>query len=175
MGEEYYEPQVDELEEEFGEDPPMTPEDLEEQQLDSEEDRLLLQNQLQEGYGSPSPVDLQNQHTFLHKAAFANPDTLRTTFLTEYELGRPLFSIRFLLDLEDISKHYLDDVAKELKVNNLIAIYFGEKRMNVTDSGMSNKGFSMNLNVTRRMDTTRKRLRQIPKEITGGKKRKGGI
>ncbi len=148
----------------------MTPEMMDElevmQQEQAEngaEDNFMMNQELMDAYGSPQPQELQNQHSFLHKAAFGSDDTVRTTFLHEHELGRPLFSVRFLMDMEDVAHYYLDPIMIELGMDpkdNAIANYFGEKLQNITSSGMSNKGFSMNLNVTRKMDATRKRMRE---------------
>ena len=71
--------------------------------------------------------------------------------------------------MEDIAKHYLDPLSKkypgheendskQLINNNKISNYFFMKALNMSDSGMSNQGFAMNLNVTRKMDTIRKRV-----------------
>ncbi len=131
--------------------------------LEAEEERFLQSQELQEGYGYPQAEEKHNPHSFLHKATFEMPDTIKTTFLTEEELGRPLFSMRFLLDMEDIAKHYLDPLAKKYpgkdeEMGNKISNYFFMKALNMSDSGMSNQGFAMNLNVTRKMDTVRKRV-----------------
>ncbi len=156
----------------------ITPEEIEEYQEEqkvegeeSDEDRLAAQQEFGEAYGSPEPEEKHNQHTFLSNAIKAK-DTVRTTFLSETELGRPMFSVRFLLDMEDVSRHYLDIFAKSCGGENRIADYFLNKVQNITDSGMSNKGFAMNLNVTRKMDTTRTRVKgNIENLQKGGKKR----
>ena len=142
----------------------------EEQTEDSELDRMELSQEMQEAYGAPEPEEVQNQASFLHKAAFFSPDTVRTTFLHESELGRPLFSIRFLMDLENLSAYYLDEFCAKFQIVNKIKEYFHQKRETVTSSGMSNKGFAMNLNVTRKIDATRKRVRESSIEnLKGGK------
>ena len=147
----------------------------EEQQEDTQEEQLLKNLQLQEAYGSPTLEEKQNQHSFLHKAAFGSPDTVRTTFLSESELGRPLFNVRFLLDLHDICKYYVDPICRKLKLDpyeyNRLARYFWEKIQNVTSSGMSYKGFAMNLNVTKKMDTLRKKIRDTTGNLKGGEKK----
>lgn len=144
-------------------------EDQQEQQV---EDQYETQQELMEGYPVPEPDEKQNAHTFLHKAAFDSPDTVRTTFLFPEELGRPLFSVRFMLKMQDVAKYYLDPLLIHLKldplINNRIATYFWEDVQNVTSSGMSNKGFAMNLNVTRKVDATKKKVRQTS-ELKGGK------
>jgi len=132
----------------------------EEQTEDSELDRMELSQEMQEAYSAPEPEEVQNQASFLHKAAFYSPDTTRTTFLHESELGRPLFSVRFIMELENLSAYYLGELCKELNIENKIEEYFHQKRETITSSGMSNKGFAMNLNVTRKIDATRKRTRE---------------
>lgn len=157
----------------------ITPEEIEEYQEEqkvegeeSDEDRQAAQQEFAEAYGSPEPEEKHNQHTFLSKAVSAK-DTVRTTFLSDQELGRPLFSVRFLLDMEDVSHHYLDGFVDEVDGSNRIANYFLNKVQNITDSGMSNKGFTMNLNVTRKMDTTRTRVKgNIENLQKGGKRRR---
>lgn len=135
-------------------------EEIQEEQMDNQEE-------WREQYGVPEPEEKHNQHTFLAKS-IELPDSEKVTFLHEQELGRPLFNVRFLLDLEDVAKHYLDQIATELGVNNRIAIYFRQKINNICSSGMSNKGFVQNLNATRRIDATRKRVNNLP-QMKGGK------
>ncbi len=164
-------------------EPEMTPEMMEEleemqsdQAEDSAEDQQLMNEEMLNAYGAPEMKELQNQHTFLHKATFGSEDTVRTTFLHEHELGRPTFTVRFLLDMIGVSHYYLDPIIKELdgepNIHNGIAIYFKDKTQNITASGMSNKGFSMNLNVTRKMDATRKRFKENTSDnMKGGESR----
>ena len=106
----------------------------EEGTVDAEEARQEISEEMQELYGAPEPEEVLNQHAFLDKAAFKSPDTVKTTMLTEQELGKPLFNIRFLLDLEDLSKHYFDPIIKGLGLDpekdNRIANYFAEKIQN---------------------------------------------
>lgn len=158
----------------------ITPEDMEEmmelreEELeDNQEDNFITNQELVEGYGGVQPDETLNAHSFLHKAAFGSRDTVRTTFLQEGELGRPLFTVRFMLDMEDIAHYYLDPLLREMNLNpkdyNLIATYFWQKIQNVTQSGMSNKGFAMNLNVTRKMDTIRRRVKNSIEQLKGGK------
>ncbi len=80
---------------------------------------------------------------------------MRTTFLTESELGRPLFSVRFLTDLYSNAKHYNLD---------RIMDYYWRKIQNITASGLSNKGFGLNIAVTHKRDTTRRRVREVQDE-----------
>ncbi len=132
---------------------------------ESEEERMTNQQEWQEAYGSPQSEEMRNPSSFLHEATFGTEDTVKTTFLNQEELGRPLFSMRFLLDLEDICKHYIDPLCLSLhldpKESNKIAKYFRDKIKNVSDSGMSNLGFAMNLNVTKKMESTRSRVQNL--------------
>ncbi len=144
-------------------------EDLQEEQAwEQQQDQLQNQNEFMEAYGAPEPEAKHNQHKFLSDSIISlEPE--KVTWLSESELGRPLFNMRFILDMEDICKDALDDIAKELGCENRIAAYFREKVVNISASGMSNKGFIQNLNVTRRMDTTRKRISNLkPQEDTKG-------
>ncbi len=151
----------------------------EDQSQDTFDDQQFMQEEYKQGYPVPEPEERLNAHNFLNKAAFSATDTVRTTWLSESELGRPLFNIRFLLDMEDISKYYLDAVIEKLtkaghfgknnKVDNKIANYFRAKIGNITDSGMSNKGFAMNLNVTRKMEARRERIKNL-EPVKGGTK-----
>lgn len=134
----------------------------EEEKEDNIQDDMEIRQEINDTYPVPEPEEQFNTHSFLHKAAFSSGNTVRTTFLSESELGRPLFNIRFLSDMEDIARHYVDPLLSKAKMKpeeNLVAIYFWNKRENITESGMSNKGFAMNLNVTRKVDSTRKRVR----------------
>ena len=158
-------------------------EELEDMQEDATQDAADDQREdtaeWQESYGSPEPEEKHNQHTFLSNAVKAL-DTVRVSYLDEWELGRPMFNVRFLLDMEDISKFYLDEMAIELSkedtnkpVFNNVANYFRQKILNITDSGMSKEGFAMNLNVTKKMDMLRKKVRVSNIEnLKGGKKRR---
>lgn len=125
---------------------------------DSQDESMMNSQEFQEGYGVPEPEQQFNQHSFLANSLnHENPE--KVTFLTESELGRPLFNMRFLLDIEDITTYYLEDLFKKYGVRNRISIYFREKIKNIADSGMSNKGFIQRLNVTKNVEMTRKRVR----------------
>ena len=139
---------------------------------DEQEKQLINTKEFQDGYGSPESEEKQNQHSFLANAVKME-DTVRVTNLNEFELGRPMFSVRFLLDMEDISKFYLDKMGDDLKIPNKVSNYFRQKILNITDSGMSKDGFVMNLNVTRKMDTVRKKVREnVIENLQGGKKKR---
>ncbi len=109
-----------------------------------------------------------NQHTFLANSLDQeNPE--KVTFLSTSELGIPLFNMRFLQDIEDVCKHYLDGLCKEYGMENKISNYFRAKIINISDSGMSNQGFIQNMNVTKKVDMTRTRKRNLD-NLKGGKK-----
>ena len=116
------------------------------------EEAALLHQQMNEDYGAPIPDEKHNQHTFLHKAAYGSEDTVKTTFLTEQELGRPLFPVRFLMNLRDMASD---------ENLSLISDYYTSKIKSITTSGMSNKGFVMILNVTQKRDATKMRVRDL--------------
>lgn len=137
---------------------------------DIEDDRQLSNQEWQEGYGPPEPEERQNAHSFLHKATFDQPHTLKTTFLTEGELGRPDFTTRFLLSIKTVAEDLIDPLCIEFELPNGISHYFKEKVENITSSGLSNKGFSMNLNVTRKMDATRERIKNL-EPMKGGRQK----
>ena len=148
-------------------------EDQREEQIeDQAQDQAEFSQEFQEAYGAPEPEVKMDAHAYLWKSSFDHGDTLRTTFLSELELGRPLFTVRFLLDMEDIAKFYIDPMAKALNVDNKIAHYFWEKVQNVTSSGMSNQGFSPMLSVTRKMDVTRKKIKGNIENLKGGKRQR---
>ncbi len=136
---------------------------------DSTEDSMLNSQNWQEAYGVPEPEERVNQHTFL-KSSVDSDAPEKVTFMSESELGRPLFNLRFLLDIEDICKFYLDEMAKEYGIDNRISNYFREKINNICSSGMSNKGFVQNLNASRKIEVTRSRIKNL-EPIKGGRTR----
>ncbi len=164
--------QLAELEEQYIEEM----QDVQEDDLaDTQEDGLTTQQAFMEAYGAPETEEKHNQYTFLSKAAFDSEDTIRTTNLADHELGRPLFNVRFLLDLHDIAQYYLNDllktVGKDPKSQNRIANYFWEKIQNITASGMSKDGFSSKLIATKKIDIARSRIRNPnPPPVPGGKR-----
>lgn len=152
-------------------------EELEDQRDDQVDDQAQAQQEFNEAYGAPEPEQQMNAQAYLWNASFQSRDTLRTTFLEEGELGRPLFTVRFLLDMEDISKFYIDQMVKDFKdknieVENRISNYFWDKIQNITSSGMSNKGFGPLLSVTKKMDVMRKKTRENVIENLKGRNRR---
>ena len=140
------------------------------------EDQYGMTKDVQESYADFDKDEKHNAHSFLHRATFESDDTTRTTWLAEHEIGKPHFTVRTLLDLEDISKYYLDPFIKAMGMspqrNNGISNYFRAKVLNITDSGMSNKGFAMNLNVTQKRDSTKQRIKELAQ--LGMRKKKVG-
>lgn len=132
--------------------------EMEDHKEEMMEDDMELNRELAESYGSPSQDPIYNPHSFLHRAVFDLDDTLKTTYLDQYELGRPFFTVRFMLELykNALNSSIITSEGKELKLDKL-AEYFRQKIKNVTDTGMSNQGFAMNLNVTQKRDTTKRR------------------
>jgi len=139
----------------------------EEDSAEQQEEQMLNEQNWRAAYGTPEPEQAFNQHTFLaNSLGIDSPE--KVTFMSESELGRPLFNLRFLLDIEDICKYYLDDTAADLGMINEIANYFRAKIKNISDSGMSNKGFLQNLNASKKIDVTRSRIRNL-EPLKGGK------
>lgn len=140
----------------------------EEDSIEQSEDDTINRNSFQDALGIPEAEPKYNQHTFLANSLFLQ-NSEKVTFMTESELGRPLFSLRFLLDIEDICKFYLDEIAKEYELNNKIASYFRDKIDNICSSGMSHKGFVQNLNASKKIDISRSRIRNLEPLKGGGK------
>lgn len=140
------------------------------QQQDDQDEQALNSQEFNEGMMVPEPEQTFNQHQFIAESLnIQNPE--KVTYLDVSELGRPIFNMRFLLDIEDVCKHYLDDLCKEHKQSNKIAEYFRAKIKNISDSGLSKDGFIQNINVTRKMDVTRRRQRNI-ENLKGGNQQK---
>lgn len=146
-------------------------EEIENIQLDEsqdQQDEQMLNSQEFQDNMVPDQEMQFNQHTFLANSLDQeNPE--KVTFLSTSELGVPLFNMRFLQDIEDVSKHYLDGLCREYGLQNKIAQYFRSKIINISDSGMSNQGFIQNMNVTKKVDMTRTRKRNLD-NLKGGKK-----
>ena len=157
---EQQEPMSDELFEEM--------KDLQEEEgFEGTEDDILNRGSFQDAMGVPEPEQRFNQHVFLSQSIDSESPE-KVTFMSESELGRPLFNLRFLLDIEDICKYYLDELAKKNKIENKISQYFRDKINNISSSGMSNKGFIQNLNASKNINVTRSRIRNL-EPMKGGK------
>ncbi len=158
--------------------PELTPEMYQEMQESEEiakedavDENFMNQSEFPPGYGTPEPEEHHNQHTFISKSlGVENPE--KVTFLQQGELGIPAFTIRFMQDMEDIAKYYLDPIIKKFGEEgsiNRCSDYFRQKIINVSDSGMSNQGFLQQMNITKRMDMQRTRKNSID-NLKGGKR-----
>lgn len=138
---------------------------------DSQDESMINQQEFQEAYGVPEPEQSFNKHAFLFESLKQdNPE--KVTFLHSGELGRPLFTVRFMLDMEDIAISHLDDLLKKYNLPNKISSYFRAKIENTADSGMSNEGFIQKLNVTQKIDMKRTRVKNLA-NLQGGKMKHG--
>lgn len=148
-------------------------ENLQEDQLQDQQD-AQFDAQQEAGYGYPEAEEKFNQHTFIDKSVFNSPDIEKVSYLKQEELGRPLFNVRFLLDMEDIAKHYLDPLIKKhnLQMSNRIADYFRHKINNICSSGLSNQGFIQTINVSKKLDIARTRSRGTPENLKVGDERR---
>lgn len=144
-------------------------EDTDDDAADASEESYEENMQIQKDYMAPEAEEKLNQFAII-KHAIKDKDTTRTTYLTPEELGRPMFSVRFYQDYCDFAGHYLNGTLDEMgfdpQTSNFIAHYFKNKVLNITNSGMSNKGFTMNLSVTQKRDTTKKRIKEAYKDGT---------
>ncbi len=144
----------------------------ENQKEDAVDENFINQSEFPSGYGTPEPEPTYNQHSFI-SASLKEPMPEKVTYLEKGELGIPAFTIRFMQDMEDIAKYYLDPIVNKYfkdKQENRCADYFRQKIINVCDSGMSNNGFIHSMNVTKKMDMQRSRVNTID-NLKGGKKR----
>lgn len=150
--------------------------EMEELQLDEAQDGQDESNLNQyewgeamgDGIGVPSPEKQYNQHAFISESLGQNSPE-KITFLTQSELGNPLFNMRFLLDMEDICIYYLNKLVKKYNSRDLISPYFRAKIKNVADSGLSKEGFIQNMNISKRLDVKRTRPNAID-NLKGGQR-----
>ena len=134
-------------------------------EAEDREDGFGVDEDFANEYGSPTPEELNNQWSII-KNAIDKDDALRTTLLLPEELGRPLFSVRFYMDLKYLSEYYNAPI---------LSNYFESKVKNITSSGMSREGFIMNLAATRRRETTRKRAPLPHEKDSLDKEKRTGI
>lgn len=130
----------------------MDEEEIEEKR---EEEQELLEDMKEDdagSYGLPEVEKNYEKFKFLTDVK-ESQDTVRTTFVTREELGRPLFSLRFYINLEKMAR---------LKAYNLVADYLHHKAITTTDTGLSSEGFLMNLAVKK---TTEKLKRKQQREV----------
>lgn len=127
---------------------------------DSQDEQMMNTHEFQDGIGVPEPDQQFNKHSFLFSSL--DQDKLeKVTYFSESELGRPLFNVRFILSIESLAHHHLDLLCYQYGVPNKIASYFRQKVDDISATGMSNQGFLQKLNVTQKMDMTRKRIRNL--------------
>jgi len=124
--------------------------DQEDSDYEDAENRAEINAEVAESYGAPEFDEKTNQFTIIKKAISAK-DSLRTTYLSKGELGRPMCSTRFYIDVSKLCKIYNAPMVER---------YFRNKSATITDSGMSNEGFTMKLNVTSRRDVNRKNVKK---------------
>lgn len=145
--------------------------DLQDEEMeDQQEDQFQTQNDLQNAYGHPEQEEKYNQHRFISRTVFESDTPERISFLLESELGRPLFNVRFLLGLVNISRHYINPILKNLGMDekdNRIAHYFRSKVNDICWSGLSRDGFIQNTNITKKMDSTRMRVKNPIENLQG--------
>ena len=129
------------------------------QAYDEAENRAEINEEIAEGYGYPTEQEKLNQWKIFNDAIKA-VDTTRTTYLTKGELGRPLFSVRFYLQCYNRAKAFNAP---------LIMDYFRKKARVITDSGMSNEGFILKMNVSsnKSIRRTHTKSEDTTKENTG--------
>lgn len=171
MEEEYTEEELTDMEDE-----------LEDDSEEMKEEEMELSDEMKKLYGSSQEEAKHNQHEFLAKTTLMEEDTEKFTNLTTEEIGKTLFTTRFMADLEDISEHYLKDILLDLekrykketgeikKFENKIKLYFRNKIRNVTESAMGRDGFIQKMNATQRLETTKRRIRpDAIQNLKGGK------
>jgi len=129
----------------------MSEEEQEDNQYDEAEQRAEINAETAEAYGSPTPEEKINQFKIISDA-LKSKENIKTTWLKEEELGKPMFSTRFYLDCASISNTFGSPLVEE---------YFRNKTQNIASSGMSREGFTMKLNVTNRREVNRKNQRSF--------------
>ena len=64
-----------------------------EEEVTPQEMEILKEALSSQGYGTPQPEEKYNVHAFLHRVS-VSPDTTKTGFLTEEEIGSTPYSLR---------------------------------------------------------------------------------
>ncbi len=133
-------------------------EEFEEEQAEEkkEEDQELMEELREEdaeAYGVPEPEQKYERFKFLTEAREMD-DTIRTSYLTKSELGFPLFSVRFWLNLELLAA---------LKKYDILRKYLNDKALVTTHTGLSREGFLMNTAITRRKEGIKSKIK--PQEV----------
>jgi len=130
-------------------------EELEDLNADSIEDDMDLKEDLMEDEEAQPGVPQQDPYfdrmKFLTEVR-DQPETVRTSYLTKEELGVPLFSVRFWLNLELIAAQ---------KGYELLKLFLHNKTLATTHSGLSREGFLLNTAITKRRESARNRTKSI--------------
>lgn len=138
--------------------------EMEEEKVAATQEEIDLREDLtdDDNPGAPKPDPAFERYKFLTEAR-DNSETIRTSFVTKEELGVPLFSIRFWLDLELIATQ------KKLE---LLKRYLHGKALVTTDTGYSREGFFLNTSITRRRELARNKTK-YSQEVSNAKQQKG--
>jgi len=126
-------------------------EDLAQQQefMDDVKEEQLEESML------PEQEKLLDKYLFLNNVKESD-NTIKTSFLTKAELGKPLFPVRFWLELATYA---------QLKGYDIVKDYCIDKAKNITDTGLSNEGFLLGLVVTKRRETALQRKKSPTPEL----------
>ena len=119
-------------------------EEMKIQMLEEQQDFMddIREEQMEEGM-TPETEKILDKYKFLNEVKESD-NTIKTSYVTKAELGKPLFPVRFWLEIASYAK---------LKNYDTIRKYCLEKANNITDTGLSNEGFLLGLVVTKRRET----------------------
>lgn len=135
--------------------------EIEDEKADQiEEDNDLREDLIDSQPGVPQQDPSYERFKFLTEVREI-PETIRTSYLTHAELGVPLFSVRFWMNLELIAAQ------KEYKY---LKKFLHEKATVTTTSGLSREGFLMNTAITRRRESSRNKTK-YSQEVENVKKK----
>lgn len=131
-------------------------EDLKEEEAEdkAESDRELMEEMKEEdaeAYGYPEAEEKFERFKFLSEVR-DREDTIRTSFLTKTELGTPLLPVRFWLNLKLLA---------DLKRYDIVSGYLYNKAIVTTHSGLSREGFLLNIAVTKRKETAKRKIKPL--------------
>ncbi|KKM74091.1 hypothetical protein LCGC14_1403810 [marine sediment metagenome] len=90
-------------------------------------------------------------------------------------LNSNLFYHSIKKNISDLNENNNESFKDNVRISQGVSTLFEgtEQNLNITDTGMSNEGFMANLNVTKKMDTVRKKVRvDNIQNLKGGKKRR---
>jgi len=143
----------------------ITNEDLEEMEEEQAEEKKESEQELMEdlreedaeSYGVPEQARTFERFKFLTEVRDL-PDTIRTSYLTKSELGFPLFSVRFWLNLKLLA---------DLKEYNYLGDYLHNKALVTTHTGLSREGFLLNTAITKRKESKKHKLKPQEDDKSG--------